>query len=111
MAEPGDYDARGGDASSSDVAIRSAAMTRREVAEMEEAFGWTSVLKARDRKLVGLVVSLLARGRREVAWSELLRPMGLTIGAHGLRKRYSRAITAICNAKNGGNPQADVSIV
>lgn len=100
MAEPGDYDARGGDGRSSDVAIRPAALTRREVTEMEEALGWVEVLDPTDRKLVGLVITQLARGRREVSWLKLLPIMGLTNGSEGLRKRYSRAITAICASRN-----------
>ena len=98
----GDYDARGGDGTSSDVALRPASQTRAEVAEMEEAFGWTAVLSGEDRKLVGLVISVLARGRREVSWRALLKPMGRTRGADGLRARYGRALNAICTAENSG---------
>jgi hypothetical protein len=107
---PGDYDARGGDSTSSDVAIRPASLTRIEVAEMEEAFGWVDRLGADDRKLVGLVVTLLAKGAREVSWRRLLAPMGVVRGADGLRMRYGRAINAICVHENGGNPRASVSI-
>ncbi len=108
--EAGDYDARGGDGSSSDVAIRPAALTRIETAEMEEAFGWVDRLAPRDRQLVGLVVTLLARGTREVRWSALLAPMGLRRGADGLRMRYGRAIASIAERLNGGNPRAALSI-
>lgn len=106
----GDYDARGGDGSSSDVTLRSAAMTRQDVAEMEEAFAWLDRMDPVDRKLIGLAIAQLAHGRREVPWGKLLPAMGLTKGADGLRMRYGRAITAICNAINGGNPQRDVSM-
>jgi len=98
----GDYDARGGDGSSSDVTLRSAAMTRQDVAEMEEAFGWLDAIRPADRKLIGLAIGQLARGRREVSWLRLLPAMGLTKGAEGLRMRYGRAITSICNRVNGG---------
>ncbi len=101
----GDYDARGGDGSSSDVALRSAAMTRQDVAEMEEAFGWLDAIDPVDRKLIGLAIGHLARGRREVPWLKLLPAMGLAMGSEGLRMRYGRAITAICTAVNGGNPR------
>lgn len=100
----GDYDARGGDGTSSDVAIRPASLTRRDVAEMEEAFGWTDILAAEDRRLVGMVIADLARGARQVAWRGMLRRMGLAHGAEGLRKRYGRAIEAICVVRNGGIP-------
>lgn len=106
----GDYDARGGDGSSSDVALRPASQTRAEVAEMEEAFGWLDAIAAEDRKLVGLAIVQLARGKREVAWGDLLRRMGLEHGGDGLRMRYGRALHAICVAQSGGNPSRSVSI-
>lgn len=106
----GDYDARGGDGSSSDVAIRPASQTRLEIAEMEEAFGWLDAVAPEERKLVGLAIAQLARGRREVSWADLVGRMGLTRGADGLRMRYGRAINAICIAQSGGNPSRPVSI-
>ena len=108
-ASAGDYDARGGELTSSEVALKPASLTRLEQAEMEEAFGWTDALAPADRKLVGLVIGILARGQREVKWRALLRPMGLARGADGLRMRYGRAIAAIAAARNGGKPRASVS--
>lgn len=105
----GDYDARGGDGTSSDVTLRAASQTRVDVAEMEEAFGWVAALPEDDRRLVALAIAELARGKREVSWSRLLRKMGLTRGSDGLRMRYGRALHAICLAENGGNPQRNVS--
>lgn len=105
----GDYDARGGDAASSDVAIRPASLTRQDVADMEEAFGWLDTVDPTDRRLIGFAINQLARGKREVSWLAMLRPMGLPRGSEGLRMRYGRAMTAICNAVNGGNPSPDVS--
>ena len=106
----GDYDARGGDGSSSDVALRAASQTRAEVAEMEEAFRWLEAIAPEDRKLVGLAIVQLARGKREVSWADLLGRMGLERGADGLRMRYGRAINAICVAQSGRNPSRSVSI-
>jgi hypothetical protein len=105
----GDYDARGGEGSSSDVAIRPAALTRRDQAEMEEAFAWLDAIDHDDRKLVGLAIVQLARGQREVRWRDLLRAMGLRRGADGLRMRYGRAIAAIAARLNGGNPRGSLS--
>lgn len=96
--EAGDYDARGGDLTS--PTLKPASLTRIEVAEMDEAFGWAEQLAPVDRRLVGLVIAELARGRREVSWRRLLRPMGLDHGADGLRKRYGRAIATICARQN-----------
>ncbi len=106
----GDYDARGGDGSSSDVALRPASQTRAEVAEMEEAFGWLDAIEPEDRRLVGLAIIQLARGKREVPWVDLLRRMGVERGADGLRMRYGRAINAICIAQSGGKAGRSVSI-
>lgn len=105
----GDYDARGAGGSSSDVAIRPAALTRRDVEEMEEAFGWMDAVQPFDRIVVALAVTQLARGRREVSWRTVLRSMGLRHGADGVRMRYGRAIAAVAERLNGGNPRASVS--
>ena len=91
------------------VAIRPAALTRQDVTEMEEAFGWLDAVAPADRKLIGLAINQLARGKREISWIAILPAMGLPRGAEGLRMRYGRAMTAICNAVNGGNPSPDVS--
>ncbi len=105
-----DYDGgRGAGEQRMDAALRSAAMTRRDVNEMEEAFGWLDAVDPVDRKLIGLAINQLARGSREVSWLKMLSIMGLPRGSEGLRKRYTRAISAICVAVSGGNPQADVS--
>ena len=102
-AEAGDYDARGGDHSSSDVSLRPASLTRADVGEMEEAFGWLDAIGADDRKLIGLAIAALASGRREVPWRHLLGRMGLRRGADGLRKRYGRAMASIAARLNGRN--------
>jgi hypothetical protein len=98
----GDYDARGGDHSSSDVSLRPASLTRAEVAEMEEAFGWLDHIEPLDRKLVGLAITAMARGAKQVPWMKLRQPMGVTRGADGLRMRYERAIGQVCRVVNGG---------
>jgi len=100
--EAGDYDARGGEHSSSDVALRPASLTRIEVAEMEEAFGWLDGVDPLDRKLIGLVITALARGASQVPWMKLRGPMGVTRGADGLRRRYERAMGEVCRGVNGG---------
>ena len=106
--EAWDYDARGGDGTSSDVALRPAAQTRAEVAEMEEAFGWLDAVAGDDRRLIGLVLSRLARGDRQVPWMALRSKMGLRFGADGLRKRYERAMGKVCVAANGGFLRASI---
>lgn len=105
----GDYDARGGDGTSSDVTLRPASQTRAEIDEMEDAFGWMGHVPADDRRLVAMVITQLARGQREVSWIKMVRKMGGARGADGMRMRYGRAIAAIAAAKNGGNPRELVS--
>jgi len=107
--DAGDYDARGGDGTSSDVALRPASQTRADIAEMEEAFGWLDAVAPDDRKLLGLAIRELARGKREIPWRALMPRMGLRMGVSGLQRRYSRTVTAICNAVNRANPSPDVS--
>ncbi|WP_244501369.1 hypothetical protein [Sphingomonas gellani] len=104
-ARASDYDG-GKDAGEQriDAVLRLASQTRADIAEMEEAFGWLDAIDPADRKLIGLAVAELARGKREVSWVGLLARMGLSHGAEGLRKRYSRAITAIAAANSRRNP-------
>lgn len=97
-AEPGDYDARGGDLAS--AVLRPASLTRAEVAEMEEAFGWVEVLAPADRRLVGLAIGELARGQRQVRWARVMRALGLTRGRDGVRMRYGRAMARVCARAN-----------
>lgn len=113
-AKDGPWDqivAEWGDYADGEARPRMPGLTVDEVREMEEALAWLAHVPARDRRLVGLAIVQLARGAREVSWRALLKPMGLKLGTDGLRMRYGRAITAICNATNGGNPRARVSMV
>lgn len=106
----GDADARGGFGLGQEPTLRPASLTRLEVAEMEEAFGWADRLSAEDRRLVGVVVAQLARGKRQISWQAVARSFGMNRGADGFRMRYGRAIARIAGALNGGNPRADVSM-
>lgn len=81
-------------------------LSREQLARMEEASAWLVHAPERDRKLVVLAVTALAAGRKAIPWRALLRPMGLSLGAHGLRKRYSRAVTCICEALNAAEIRA-----
>lgn len=76
-----------------------------EVDRMSEALDWMRFVPERDRKLVGLAIAELERGAKQVPWRRLLAPMGLKLGVHGLRKRYSRAITAIVLGLNAAEKQ------
>lgn len=81
-------------------------LSREQLARMEEASAWLALAPERDRKLVVLAIMSLAAGRKVVPWRALLKPMRLVLGADGLRKRYSRAITCICEALNAAETRA-----
>lgn len=94
----GDYDARGVDMIA--PAPRPLPATRRDIAEMEEAFGWVLAAKPEDRRLIALAIGALAQGAKQVPWMRLRKPMGIKLGAHGLRKRYGRAMHVVTKAAN-----------
>lgn len=82
-------------------------LSREQLARMEEALAWVLFVPSDDdRRLIAMAVRNLAAGRKTVPWTKLLKPMGVRHGAHGLRKRYSRAITCICNALNAAEIRA-----
>lgn len=89
-----------GDYADTEATPRPLPLSRAEVAAMEAATEWMRFVPERDRRLVALALTRLANGAKQVPWMELKRAMGVEFGAHGLRKRYSRAITAIANELN-----------
>jgi hypothetical protein len=104
--EAGDYDARGYLGNSSDIPLRPLPAARREIADMEEAFAWVLAAKPDDRRLIALAIGALARGDKRVPWMRLRKPMGVKLGAHGLRKRYERAMHLVVKAANAGLARA-----
>lgn len=94
------YDARGKDLNSSDIAIRPLPLSIDEVGERDEASEWLGrFVTERDRRLVVHVLVVKAAGRT-VSWLRLRKRFGHQVGAHGLRKRYARAINCICIGLN-----------
>lgn len=87
---------------------RQPGLTRGEVAEMQAVFAWveTPAITPADRRLIGLAIRRLAAGGAQVPWLELRAPMGIARGADGLRKRYGRAVNAICRGLNTGKLKA-----
>lgn len=75
-------------------------LTRDEVAEMQLVGEWLGLVPEQDRKLVVYALAALASGRRRVPWLRLRRPLGVKLGADGLRKRYGAALAGICAALN-----------
>ena len=98
--EAGDYDARGYLGTSSDIPLRPLPASRRDIADMEQAFAWVLAAKPEDRRLIALAIGALAQGAKQVPWMRLRKPMGIKLGAHGLRKRYGRAMHVVTKAAN-----------
>lgn len=96
----GEYDARGGDGTSSDVPLRTMALSRRQFAMVEALFlapdALAMAVPSRDRALVGRV--LIAKGGRLAGgfrWSMIWQAMGgraCGVTSDALRMRYERAL-------------------
>ena len=98
----GDYDARGGFDTSSDVPLRPLPLTRDEVAKRDAVSEWLGFVgAAQDRKLVVMATEYLARGRQRVPWRTIKHRMGIKFGEGGLKKRYDKSLFAIAAALNG----------
>ena len=89
-----------GDYYDPDARPRPLPLSRAEVGRMTEASEWMAWVPERDRRLVTLALAMLAKGAAQVAWMRLRRPLGVRLGADGLRKRYGRAISAIAARLN-----------
>lgn len=98
-----------GDYPDVDATPRPLPLSRKEIADMEQAFAWVQAVEGDDRRLIGLAISKLAAGHARVPWRELLAPMGVNFGADGLRKRYSRAMVKVVGRANGGKPGVTLS--
>lgn len=75
-------------------------LSRADLQRMTEAADWLKHIPAEDRRLVVLALAKLAAGHKRVPWLKLKRRLGVEYGADGLRMRYSRALTAVCNQLN-----------
>lgn len=71
-----------------------------EVDRMDEALGWLDHVRTIDRKLVGLVIKVKARGYGEVPWVLIRAQLGWEVTPDACRKRYGRAIYAIAYRLN-----------
>lgn len=74
---------------------------RWQYARMEEALGWCEALSPDARRVVGRVVTQLAKGRQRVEWPLVRRDLGERRTTDALRKVYSRALNRICVSING----------
>jgi hypothetical protein len=79
-------------------------LSRADVARMVEASEWMKFIPEADRRLVVLALVKKASGHDRVPWLTIWKALGRgKPGPEGLRSRYSRAITCVANALNGGN--------
>ncbi|WP_158010623.1 DUF6362 family protein [Tardibacter chloracetimidivorans] len=73
-----------------------------EVDQMEEALQWLELLRPEDRKLVGAVLPVLAKGYSRIPWGRIKARRGLEGKPDTLKKRYRRALDMIAAALNTG---------
>jgi hypothetical protein len=77
-------------------------LSRGDMRRMEEAAEWMRYVPEGDRRLVVTVLVKLASGHKTVPWLTIWKALGRgKPGPDGLRSRYSRALTCVCNALNG----------
>jgi hypothetical protein len=86
--------------------LRPLPLTRAQVKEMTEASEWMAHVPEDDRRLLAIALAYKVQGKQP-QWLKIKRRLGIAYGAHGLRKRYSRAITAICVALNSLEKRED----
>lgn len=100
-AQAGDYDARGGFETSSDVAVRPLPLTREEVERRDAVSEWLMLVPAAaDRRLLAVCLEFHARGYTQLPWSKIMRFMGVQRGKDGLAKRYRAGLRAIAEGLN-----------
>jgi hypothetical protein len=81
-------------------------LSREQLKRMEEASAWLAYAPERDRKLVVLAVTALAAGRKVVPFRALRGVLRVKPGEDALRKRYAKAISAICTRLNAAEKRA-----
>jgi hypothetical protein len=91
----GDYGDMDADAKPKLPGLRTA-----EVDRMEEALGWVEWVPAQHRALIGVVLSQLQRADRP-EWPFVALELDRSVDPDAYRKRYSRALTRICERLNG----------
>lgn len=79
-------------------------LSRADIARRDEASEWIAHVPLRDRRLVAEVLAFRAKHAdedKQVPWLKLWSKLGRgKPGPDGLRMRYSRALTSVCNALN-----------
>ena len=100
-ANAGDYDARGGFDTSSDVSVRPLPLSREEVDRRDAVSEWMMLIPAAaDRRLLAVCLIFHAQGYTQLPWAKIMPFMGVTLGKDGLAKRYRAALRAIAEGLN-----------
>jgi hypothetical protein len=100
IGEDGDYGGDGIDGVSSSV-LRTASLTRREIADAEQAFGWLAAVQhVDDRRLIGKALRQRAMQGGSIEWLPLWDRSYASVEA--MRKRYSRAMQRVVARANRG---------
>lgn len=100
-SQAGDYDARGGFDTSSDVAVRPLPLSRDDVDQRDAVSEWMMLVPAAaDRRLLAVCLDFHARGYTQLPWSKIMPFMGVSRGKDGLAKRYRAALRAIAEGLN-----------
>lgn len=100
--DKGDYDARGGFDTSSDVVLRPLPLSREEVERRDRVSEWLMLVPAaEDRRLLAACLEFHARGYTHLPWARIMRVLGVARGKDGLAKRYRAALRAIAVGLNG----------
>lgn len=80
-----------------------APLTRAEVDLRDRVSEWLLLVPDEtNRRVLALVVAAKAAGAARVPWAKIMRAMGVARGREGIKKRYERAVDAICMALNAG---------
>lgn len=98
----GDYDARGGFETSSEVGLRPLPLSRAEVDQRDRVTEWMMLVPSEaDRRLLAICLDHHARGWQQLPWNDRIMPMlGVKRGKDGLAKRYRAALRAIAEGLN-----------
>lgn len=73
-----------------------------EVDQMEAALGWLELLRPDDRRLIGAVLPMLARGYSRIPWGRIKARHGFEGSPDAIKKRYRRAMQMVAAALNTG---------
>lgn len=102
----GDYDARGGDLTSSETPLPLTPLSCSEVERRDMVSEWLAAVPVDDRAIVVAAVTALAFGHGRVPWRRIKHRLGIRFGEDGLRRRFERSICLLCRMINRGEVES-----